>query len=245
MTYTSSELVINAWYLTGAVSRELQTVNATQFEIGMNALNELLAIQTANLGMISYFNEYEFTAVPAQEKYFIPGLTQTETLTFVIPTSDQTANRPRFPMSYKTRDEYFATPRANGVSSLPYIYTVERQTGGSNIYMYFLPAQAYVFTLWGKFSLTSTVPNQDLSLLFDPFYLKYMRYAVAIYCCEEYNIIPPNSVKERLKEYEAFIRNTSPSDLTLNIQCPFNGNYSPNWAFANGSGGYSPSGGSI
>jgi hypothetical protein len=241
MAYTSAELVTNAWYLTGAVSRDLQTVSGTQFEIGMNALNELLAIQTANLGMIAYFQEYNFTGVPGQEKYTIPNLIQTETLTYVIPEASLSDNLPRFPMTWKSRQDYFGTPRANGVSSLPYIYTMERELDGSAIYMYFFPAGEYVFTLWGKFSLAQTVPNQDLSLVFDPFYLKYMRYAVAMYCCEEYNIIPPPSIKERLMEYEAYIRNTSPTDFTQKIQCPFNGGYSPNYAYANASGGLVPS----
>jgi hypothetical protein len=69
-----------------------------------------------------------------------------------------------------------------------------------------------------------------------------MRYAVATYLCEEYNVIPPPSVNAKLKQYEQLIRNTSPQDFTQKIACPFNGNYAPNYAFANASGGYVPVG---
>ena len=242
MAYTSAELVTRAWYLTGIVSRDIQVVSPSQFEDGMFALNSLLAIQTANMGLISYYNKINFAGVIGQEMYFFPNLIQLETLTFVIPNSPSPDQTVRFPMSRKTREDYWATPRANGVASLPYIYETERATGGMNVYVYFLPNEAYEFELWGKFSLASTVPNQDLSVVFDPFYLEYMRYAVACYLCEEYNVIPPPSVNAKLKQYEQLIRNTSPQDFTQKISNPFNGNFAPNYAFANASGGYVPVG---
>lgn len=242
MPFTSAELVTRAWYLTGAVSRDLQTVSGTQFEAGMFCLNSLLAMNTANMGLIPYFTKDNFAGIISNEPYFIPNLIQLETLTFVIPNNATPDQSVRFPMSRKTREDYWATPRANGISSLPYIYETERVLGGMNIYLYFTPNEPYVFEFWGKFSLASTAPNQDLSLIFDRFYLEYLRYGTAIYLCEEYNIIPPPSVSARLKQYEQLIRNTSPTDFTQKISCPFNGNYSPNYAFANASAGYIPVG---
>lgn len=242
MPYTAGQLVTRAWYLTGIVSRDLQTVSKTQFESGMFCLNALLAMNTANMGLIPYFTKDNFNGIVGNEPYFIPNLIQLETLTFVIPdlaTPDQTV---RFPMSRKTREDYWATPRANGIASLPYIYETERVMGGMNLYLYFTPNQPYVFEYWGKFSLSQTVQNQDLSLIYDQFYLEYLRYGTAVYLCEEWNVIPPPSVKSRLAEYEHLIRNTSPQDFTQKIACPFNGNYAPNYAYANASAGYIPVG---
>jgi hypothetical protein len=240
--FTSGELVNLAWDLTGAVSSGLQTVSGEQFQIGMDALNELLAINTANMGLIPYFKQLDFNGVIGQEEYFFTGLIQVETLTFQIPNNPTPNDTVRFPMSRKTREDYFATPRANGISSLPYIYHTERAFNGTNIYIYFTPDQPYVFTLWGKFSLAQTVPLQDLSQVYDLYYLVYMRYAVASFICERQNIIPPPSVDKRLKMFEQQIRGTSPTDFTQKIQCPFNGNYSPNYAYANASAGYVPTG---
>jgi hypothetical protein len=242
MAYTSGELVTRAWFLTGIVSRDIQEVSGSQFEDGMFALNSLLAIQTANMGLISYYDKINFTGIVAQEIYFFPNLIQLETLTFVIPTANIPDQTVRFPMTRLSREEYWATPRANGVQSLPYIYETERVKGGMNVNIYFTPNEAYIFELWGKFSLLSTVPNQDLSTVFDPFYLEYLRYAVACYLCEEYNVIPPPSVNAKLKQYEQQIRNTSPIDFTQKIACPFNGGYAPNYAYANAASGYVPVG---
>ena len=242
MAYTAGELVTRAWFLTGIVSRDLQEVSGSQFEDGIFCLNSLLGIQTANMGLIPYFNKINFNGVIGQEKYSIPDLIQVETLTFVIPNSSSPNQTVRFPMSRKTREDYWATPRANGTSSLPYIYEAERTKDGTDIFVYFMPNEAYVFELWGKFALSSTVPNQDLSLIFDRFYLEYMREALACYLCEEYNVIPPPSVNSKLKQYEQQIRNTSPTDFTQKISSPFNGSYAPNYAYANASAGYVPVG---
>jgi hypothetical protein len=242
MPYTSGELVTRAWFLTGIVSRDLQEVSGSQFEDGMYCLNALLAMNTANLGMIPYFTKQNFTGIVANEAYFIPNLVQLETLTFVIPddaTPDQTV---RFPMSRQSRENYWATPRANGIASLPYVYETERVMGGMNLYIYFTPDKPYVFEFWGKFSLASTVANQDLSLIYDPYYLEYLRYGTATYLCEEYNVIPPPSIDKRFKQYEQLVRGTSPTDFTQKIQNPFSGNYAPNYAYANASGGYVPVG---
>jgi len=242
MAYTSGELVTRAWFLTGIVSRDLQEVSGSQFEDGMFCLNALLAMNTANMGLIPYFTKDTFDGIIANEAYFIPDLIQLETLTFVIPNDETPNNTVRFPMSRKTREDYWATPRANGITSLPYIYETERALGGMNLYIYFTPDRPYIFEYWGKFSLSSTVANQDLSLVYDRFYLEYLRYGVAAYLCEEYNVIPPPSVIAKFKQYEQLIRNTSPTDFTMKIQCPFNGNYAPNYAFANASAGYVPVG---
>jgi len=242
MSYTSGELVTRAWFLTGIVSRDLQEVSGSQFEDGIFCLNALLAMNTANLGLIPYFTQTHFDGVISQETYFFPNLVQVETLTFVIPNDASPDQTVRFPMSRKSREDYWATPRANGVASLPYIYETERVMGGMNVNVYFTPNEAYIFEMWGKYSLTSTVPNQDLSLVYDPYYLEYLRYGVATYLCEEYNVIPPPSIVAKFKQYEHLIRNTSPTDFTQKIQCPFNGNYAPNYAFANASAGYVPAG---
>ena len=174
MPYTAGQLVTRAWYLTGIVSRDLQTVSKTQFESGMFCLNALLAMNTANMGLIPYFTKDNFNGIIGNEPYFIPNLIQLETLTFVIPdlaTPDQTV---RFPMSRKTSEDYWATPRANGIASLPYIYETERVMGGMNLYLYFTPNQPYVFEYWGKFSLSQTVQNQDLSLIYDQYLLRIL-----------------------------------------------------------------------
>lgn len=242
MSYTSGELVTRSWFLTGIVSRELQEVSGTQFEAGLFCLNALLAMNTANMGMIPYFTKTNFTGIVAEEAYFIPNLIQLETLTFVIPNATSPTQTVRFPMSRKTREDYWATPRANGVESLSYIYDVVRTLGGSNLFIYFTPNNPFIFEMWGKYSLLSTVANQDLSLIYDPYYLEYLRYGVATYLCEEWNVIPPPSVIAKFKQYEQLLRNTSPTDFTQKISCPFNGNYAPNYAYANASGGYVPVG---
>lgn len=207
MAYTTTELITRAWYLSGIVARDLQTVTGDQLNDGVQMLNALLDLKTANQRMIPYYKEYDFTAVIGQEKYAIPDLILVETLTFTI-------NSVRYAMEEKSRSVYFGTPRANDIQSLPYIFHVERAKGGSNLYMYFLPQEAYAFKMVAKFSLADVALGQDLSLTLDGFYLEYLRYALAEYMCQEYNLIfQPQNIM-RLREIETVIFDISPLDLT-------------------------------
>jgi len=76
-----------------------------------------------------------------------------------------------------SRKDYFAGPRVDNINSLPYSYRVERELGGSRIYLYFKPESNYVMKISGKYALTDVALNTDLSLLYDTYYIEYLRYA--------------------------------------------------------------------
>jgi hypothetical protein len=208
MAYTTTQLITRAWYLSGVVARDEETVTGEQLTDGLNMLNALLSFKTANQRLIPYYQDYEFNGVIGQQKYFIPNLVLTETLTFVL-------NTVRYSMMLVQRREYFATPRANEINSLPYEYFVERTLGGSNLYMYFSPQDTYLFHLHGKFSLNDVTLGQDLSLTLDAFYIEYLRYALAEYMCQEYNITFQIQSEKKLTEFERVLIDISPIDFTL------------------------------
>jgi hypothetical protein len=118
-------------------------------------------------------------------------------------------------MTLVQRHEYFATARANNINSLPYQYYVERALDGSNIFMYFFPEQNYPFKIHGKFTINDVVLNEDLLLRFDQYYIEYLRYALAEYMCQEYNIMLQPQTQVKLDQIEAQIYDISPIDFTL------------------------------
>lgn len=208
MTTTTRELITKSWYLSGIVARSLQTVSGEQISDGLELLNSLLSFKTVDDRKIPYFTKYDFVSVQGQEEYFIPGLIQAETLTFELDTV-------RYSMRHELRVRYFGTPRANNVQSLPYIYHVERALGGANLFMYYLPNKIYNFELYGNFSLLDVTLDQDLELVLDKFYIEYLRYLLADYICDDYNISFPLKSAERLKAYEAHLTDVSPMDLSM------------------------------
>src|ERR1700722_4079067 len=104
MAYIAQQLVASAWYLSGIVSRGLETVSYEQLTDGLERLNTILDIATSNMGLIPYFMEYQFTAVIGQEIYFVPELVEIETLTFNI-------GPVRYSILPASREAYFATGR--------------------------------------------------------------------------------------------------------------------------------------
>ena len=202
MAYTVTQLITNAFKLSGVVSRDFETVSGPQFAEGLDDLNDILADKTSDKSMIPYFQSFDFTSVIGQEAYPIPNLIEATSLVFFLATV-------RYAMIPMDRDAYFGLPRAQNIESLPFTYHVERNFGGATIYIYFLPQQAYPMQLWGKFSLSSVTLNQDLSLTIDRFYINYLKYQLAQRICNDYNYEVPASISGQLSEYQQQITKKS------------------------------------
>jgi hypothetical protein len=209
MAYTTLQLINNAYYESGIVSRGFETVGGQQANDGLQFLNDLIADKTIENGLIPYYEEYNFNAVAGQEKYFIEDLIEIETFVFYIDTV-------RYQTENRARREYFGSSRADNIQSLPGSWHMERCFGGANLYIYFKPNQAYPLTIWGQFRLQQVTINQDLSLTLDRFYINYLKFDLAARLCAEYNYTVPPGVAKALANYEDSIsKKSGPMDLRL------------------------------
>ena len=208
MSYTVTKLITRAYYLSQVVSRRLQTVDGDQISDGLDLLNALLSFKSSDSGLIPYYTNFEFNAIADQEEYYIPNLIEVESLTFNLGPI-------RYSMMELDRKRYFGSSRIDNITSLPYSYRCERTLDGMNIFLYFLPDQAYVMKLIGRFGLMNVSLNQDLLLTYDAFYIEYLRYSLAQMICNEYGIEMLPNVLNMLRSYETRLRATSPADLTM------------------------------
>jgi len=208
MPYTSSQLITYAYYLSGIVSRGTQTVTGEQLADGLDSLNMVIASKSVTYKHIPYFKSVDITANVGQEKYFIPNLLQIENASFVIGSV-------RYPMFYLDRNSYMGSPRAMNISSLPYSYHFERTIGGSNIYIYFLPNASYLITVWGKFGFDLVEQSTDLSVIWDMFYINYMKFCLAEYLCCLNGEIFSIEARSMLKSMEQKLLDMTPIDFTM------------------------------
>jgi hypothetical protein len=209
MPYTTLQLINNAYYESGIVSRGFETVSGQQAQDGLQFLNDLIDDKTVDNGLIPYYKELDFTAVIGQEVYFIPNLINIDTFVFFIDTV-------RYQTQNRGRREYFGTSRANDIQSLPGSWHMERCFGGANLYIYFLPDQNFPLTIWGQFRLSEVTINQDLSLTLDRFYINYLKFDLAARLCAEYNYNVPPGVAKALNKYVIDIsKKSGPMDLKL------------------------------
>lgn len=229
MAYTVGQLITNAYYTSGIVAREFQTVSGYQFTDGINLLNEILSDKTIEEDMIPYYtNQFNFNAVIGQEKYFIPNLTRADTIVFFIDTI-------RYAMRENFRDQYFGNGRAQDILTLPFNWNQERTLGGTYIYLYFFPDQAYPMQITGLFSLLSVSSvNQDLLQSYDMYFISYMKYRLAQKLCAMYNYDMPPLSKEELMRYEQLIsKRSGPLDLHMTKISTLTGDTTLNYAQAN------------
>lgn len=209
MAFTARQLITRAYYLSGIVARDFESVTGQQINDGLDILNEILSEEGVTTRLIPYYKEYTFNAVPGQEKYFTPGLLQIETITFTIDSV-------RYQMRGQGRYQYFATGRANNIQSLPYSWHYERVYNGSDIYLYFLPDTDYPIQVWGKFALDEVATlDTDLTPTYERFYIKYLTYALSRDICEENQEAMPPQTMEQLGELEEKLTFVSPIDLTM------------------------------
>lgn len=209
MAYTTLQLINNAYYESGIVSRGFETVGGQQANDGLQYLNDLIADKTIENGLIPYYQEYNFNAVIGQERYFIEDLIEIETFVFFIDTV-------RYQTENRARREYFGSSRADNIQSLPGSWHMERCFQGANLYIYFKPNQAFPLTIWGQFRLAQVVINQDLSLTLDRFYINYLKFDLVARLCAEYNYTVPPGVAKALANYEDSIsKKSGPMDLRL------------------------------
>lgn len=156
MTYTTNQLISDAYYGAGIVSREFETVSGSQISDGLRWLNDIIAEKRVADSLIPYETTYNFVSKIGVGKYFIPDLIKIDTLTFLL-------GNVRYPMTFTKRDQYFGSGRVENITTLPCEYYFERQMGGADIYIYFKPDKNYTFEVHGLFNLSSVSLNQDLS----------------------------------------------------------------------------------
>lgn len=234
MSYPAVLLINRAWNLSGIVGRGLETVSGEQGTDGLFLLNELLEFVSVDTPLIPYWRRYESVFVVGQEEYDIPGLLDIETMTF---TMDNTV---RYPMAYVQRVAYFGSGRVNDIQSIPFIYHYERILDGSRLYVYYLPDQAYTFQITGKFGLTNVTLNTDLSSVYDGFYIAYLRYALAKYMANEYDITFSPEKERQLVSMRKKLQYPSPPDLSLNKTSFMSDRGGLDWQIINLSKGWIP-----
>lgn len=209
MAYTTENLISDAYYGSGIVSRGFETVTGQQESDGLGFLNDILADKTVQNGLIPYYEEYDFTAVTGQEKYYIENLISVETFTFFIDSI-------RYQTTWQARREYFGSSRADSIQSLPGSWHLEREFGGASIYIYFKPDQDYPLTIWGQFRLAEVSAGQDLSLTLDRFYTNYLKFELMVRLCDEYNYSVPPGVQRQWKRYvDQISKKSGPIDLRM------------------------------
>lgn len=234
MAYTALQLITRSFFLSQIVSRQLETVSSDQITDGLYLLNALLDVKGSDLRLIPYFKRYQFASVVGQEEYFVPNLLYVDSLTFNI-------GPVRYSMQDMTRKEYFAGPRVDNINALPFNYRVERELGGARIYLYFLPESIYQMKLSGKFGFTDATLQTDLSLVYDLYYIEYLRYALAEYICAEYGATFPDQSMKKFDEIRKKLMDISPADLSITKQSYFGNNNGYDWQHINISPGWIPS----
>ena len=209
MTYLAQTLVTKSWYLSGIVARNLQVPTGDQITDGLFLLNALLDFKQIETDLIPYFTyKTNIFCVSGQETYFIPNCALIQSVTFNIGVV-------RYPMQYLTDTSYFGSSRVDNIQTLPFNWTYVRELGGGNLYLYFLPDQAYQLKIFGKFFLTDVSLTTDLTTVYDTSYIEYLRYALAAYMCSEYGISFNPDSQKILDSYRRKLMYLSPPDLSM------------------------------
>lgn len=234
MAYLASNLISDAYYLSGIVSRQFEKPTGDQMSDGLRLLNDVLADRTIDEATIPYTSKYTLTATPATPEYFIPDLIDIEVFVFYI-------NSLRYETRNEKRKEFRGSFRPTNIQSLPWNWNFERKLNGGTLSLYFVPDTNYPLEIWGSFRLSSVTEFQDLSLTLDNFYTNFLQYLLADRICQFNSYAVPLNVSQQLERYYKWISgNTNVMDLRMRKLSSLNGGTAINYAIVNLSGGWLP-----
>lgn len=233
MAYTSRQLIIDSYYLSGIEGISFETISGEEIDVGIRRLNAFIGVKGAQTKLIPYYDIRDYDFISGQEIYDIANLIQLDTLTFFLTNGTGTGTPVRLPVKSQTRFQYLGTARPENISAIPFSYYFQREKGGGQLRVYFLPEQPYKFQISGKYSLASVTLNQDLSTVYDEWYLEYMRYGLAIYLCQYYQAVPPASLVKEMGRLEKFNTTLTPLDLSYKGNSYFGKKGGMNWADVN------------
>ena len=208
------ELIIDSWYLSGIVARQLEVVDGSQITDGLEILNQFLDEQSATGKNIPYYTRFPITPVTGQEAYPIPNAVLVDSVTYTIDTV-------RYKMTRLSRYDYFGRGRVNNIDALPVTYYVERSLGGMTLYVYFTPeSNISGFEVDGRFSLANVTLGQELDTIIDSFYVQYLKYSLARRFCDWYNVSYPEQKDATRHALESQIEDVNYQDFTRTASNP-------------------------
>lgn len=234
MAYLTSNLITEAYYTSGIVSREYETPTGAQMSDGLRLLNKVIADRAIDQSTIPYSQKYTFNAVSGTSEYFIDNLIDIETFTFFI-------DGLRYQTNNQTRREFFGSFRPTEIQSLPWNWHVERELNGARLFLYFVPDTAYPLEIWGEFRLVSVTMFQDLELTLDSFYTNFLEYLLVERLCQFNSFKVPGDVQVQLEKYYQWIAgNLNIMDLSQRKYRRLSSGTAINYGIANLSNGWLP-----
>ncbi len=231
MAYLTSQLISDAYYLSGIVSRGFETVTGDQSTDGLRLLNNIIADRTIDEATIPYTEKLDLTASAGLSNYFIENLIDCDVFVFYIGSV-------RYETNKQSRFEFFGSYRA-AIQSLPFNFHFERELGGARLNLYPIPSANFPMEIWGSFRLAAVTMFQDLSLTLDQFYTNFLQYLLTDRLCQFYGYIVPQGVAKQLEEYYKWINgNTNVIDFSMKKISSLGNGGGINYGIVNLSGGW-------
>ena len=213
---TTQELIKDAYILSGVVAAEYEDLGSGKLSKGLEILNELIDYKTGVQTLNPYIVQYDLNVGPglgingSSEQYFIPNLNEPDTATFQL-------GQVRFKLWPLPSKVYLGESRVNNLASLPSYVYFRRTKGGAYIFLYPFPNKVYPATVWGNFRVSSLDFFEVLEDIFEKYFIRYLRYALAKDLGEYWAISLPSNVLKKIDMMEKDLDKVSPIDLTANV----------------------------
>jgi hypothetical protein len=215
------QLIANAYYLSGILSRDFETISDTQAVDGLDILNDILAEKSISSALIPYYTQTIYQGVAGTKEFIVPDLVNETDVTFFI-------DNVRYKMIRDSQQRFWGDSRVEDISSLPFHYYSQRAVGGMQFYLYFTPDADYRFEITGKYRIETLTLDIDTSFFLDRFYVSYLKYKLAKRLCDFYGHQFPGQLEPTLKGLEAQLNKMVGVDLTIKKPSNFSrgGNFS-------------------
>lgn len=233
MAYPIRQLIIEAYYLSGLVSRETETVSGEELEEGRHYLNIILSNNTINGERIIYSQSTKGTLNISSNTIYVPKLFCVQTITLYN-------GNIRYPLTRLDRDQFYGTSSIHALESIPVYYheelsilpldlTENQPTEGMRINVYPCANTNYEYVIHGKFGFDEIKPenlSDDALKLWAYYYINYLTLSLAKRLNATTDIAFPVATQELLKSVEQELCSKNTKDYSMKIMNPFGFNES-------------------
>lgn len=219
--FTVNQLINHSLYLVGELATN-ETPDAYMLSTGLELINELVNLFSADSIYIPFLTSVNFTMVAGQSTYTIGNdagndivsdrIVDLSFANYTVPSAGQGII---YPLKIITKAEYYGVIRLTPLQTRPGFIFLNKQDTFSEITLYPAPDQPYPCLIQVK-SMVDRLTEHELMTELPPFYYGFMKYALgrrwrSYYPSSNWN----DTAEQTYQDYYAVIKNAVETDVTI------------------------------
>jgi hypothetical protein len=219
MARTVNRLIEQAFRKAGLFTQD-RIIQGYKINEALDMLNDILDENSSEMSYVAFYEVFTFAMTPGQREYTIGrnvGNDVDHNRIVALKQVSLIASGARYPVNIISDNDYYSVIYYESAQGRPSSVFFQNEIGQSNLIFISKPDIAYDCEIKAKFILSNLALNTDITNV-PPYYLQYLKYALAKELALEY--LPANwtaAHESRFKKLENHLRMMNDYDVDLRL----------------------------